>query len=76
MNFPLLGTFLTILWFFLLIIWLALVMWTTIDVFRDDRLSGGAKAGWLVAILVLPLLGTVIYLIARGDRRGAGDSGT
>ena len=72
MNFPLLGTFLTLLWFFLLIIWLGLVIWTTLDLFRDDRLSGGAKAGWLVAILVLPLLGTVIYLIARGDRRGAG----
>lgn len=76
MNFPLLGTFLTILWFFLLIIWLALVIWTAIDVLGDDRLSGGAKAGWIVAILVLPLLGTVIYLIARGDRRRAGDSGS
>lgn len=69
MNFPLLGTFLTILWFFLLIIWLSLVIWSAIDVFGDDRLSGKAKAGWLVTILVLPLLGTVIYLVARGDRR-------
>lgn len=76
MNFPLFGTFLTILWFFLLIIWLSLVIWTTLDLFRDDRLGGGAKAGWLVAILVLPLLGTVIYLIARGDRRDAGGGET
>ena len=33
------------------------------DVLRRD-LSGWAKAGWIVLIVVLPFLGTLIYLIA------------
>jgi hypothetical protein len=35
------------------------------DIFRRHDLSGGAKAGWVLLIFVLPLLGVLIYLIAR-----------
>ena len=45
----------------LAIIWIASVF----DLFRRHDLSGLAKAGWLVLVIVLPLLGVVIYLIAR-----------
>jgi putative oligomerization/nucleic acid binding protein/phospholipase D-like protein len=70
-NYPLLGTFLTMLWFFLWIMWLFLLFRIVLDVFRDDKLSGVAKAGWLIFVLILPFLGVLVYLIARGSGMGA-----
>jgi hypothetical protein len=35
------------------------------DVFSRSDLSGGAKAGWVLLIIVLPFVGILIYLIAR-----------
>jgi flagellar biosynthesis/type III secretory pathway M-ring protein FliF/YscJ len=35
------------------------------DIFRRDDMSGWAKAGWLLLIIVVPLLGILIYVIAR-----------
>lgn len=71
MNFPMLDSFLTMLWFFLWIMWLFLLFRVVIDIFRDDRLGGGAKAGWLIFMLVLPFLGVLVYLITRGGGMGA-----
>ena len=58
-----------ILWTTVVIfVWAALI-WMFIGVFADilrrRDLSGAAKAGWLLVIVVLPLLGVLIYLIAR-----------
>lgn len=36
------------------------------DLFRDRQLSGGGKALWVLLLLVLPWLGALIYLVARG----------
>jgi hypothetical protein len=41
------------------------VIWAFIDNFARPDHSGWAKAGWALVILILPLLGTLIYLIAR-----------
>ncbi len=38
-----------------------------VDLFRNPRLSGGAKAMWLLAIVLLPIAGAVIYLAVRED---------
>lgn len=70
-NYPLLDAFLTMLWFFLWILWIFLLFRIVLDIFRDDALSGWAKAGWLVFILVLPFVGVLVYLIARGTKMGA-----
>jgi hypothetical protein len=54
------------LWFF---IWVAaLMVWIRciFDLFGDTSLSGWAKAGWAVLLVLLPWVGAVIYLIARG----------
>jgi hypothetical protein len=59
--------FLTLLsiFFFVVYIW---ILFTIIgDLFRDHALSGWAKAGWILVLLVLPYLGAFIYLIARGS---------
>ncbi|HEY8372136.1 MAG TPA: PLD nuclease N-terminal domain-containing protein [Pseudonocardiaceae bacterium] len=54
--------------FFLLLIWIPLVLiWATalFDIFRRDDLGGWSKALWVVAVILVPFLGTLIYLIAR-----------
>jgi Phospholipase_D-nuclease N-terminal/Short C-terminal domain len=38
------------------------------DVYRSPDLSAAAKAGWLFAIVLIPLLGVLLYIIARGDK--------
>lgn len=65
-DYPLLNLFFTMLWFFLFIAWLWLLFSVFGDIFRSRDLSGWAKALWTLFIIVLPLLGVLIYLIARG----------
>lgn len=36
------------------------------DLFRDRKLGGLAKAIWIFVLIVIPLIGALIYLIARG----------
>lgn len=46
------------------------------DIFRRDDLSGGGKALWVAVLVLLPFLGTLIYVIARpsGSMMGSGRS--
>ncbi len=63
-DFP--DLFWTVVWLFFLFmfiwVWVALVS----DVFRDHELSGWGKAGWILLLVILPLIGSLIYLIVRG----------
>ena len=65
-DYPLLNLFLTMLWFFLFIAWLWLLFSVFSDIFRSRDMSGWSKALWSLFIIIVPLLGTLIYLIARG----------
>ncbi|MGI5834907.1 MAG: SHOCT domain-containing protein [Chloroflexota bacterium] len=59
-------TFWDLLWFFFIVVPLTLLwIFTMVDVFSRPDLSGWAKALWVVAIIVLPWLGVLVYLIAR-----------
>ncbi|MGJ5830598.1 SHOCT domain-containing protein [Streptomyces ossamyceticus] len=69
-DYPLLSAFWTMLVFFLWIMWFVLLFRVIVDIFRDDELSGWAKAGWLVFAIVLPFLGVFVYVIARGKNMG------
>jgi hypothetical protein len=67
-SYPLLDAFLTMLWIFLFIIWIWLLIMVFSDIFRSRDLSGWGKALWVIGIIILPWLGVLIYLIARGGK--------
>jgi hypothetical protein len=69
-DYPLLSVFWSMLLFFLWIMWFVLLFRIVVDIFRDDDLSGWAKAGWLVFTVLLPFLGVFVYVIARGKNMG------
>ena len=65
-SYPLLNLFWTMLEFFLWIIWIWILIWIFIDIFRSRDLSGWAKALWFLFVLFIPLIGVLVYLIVRG----------
>ncbi|MFJ8822751.1 SHOCT domain-containing protein [Streptomyces sp. NPDC102467] len=73
-DYPLLDLFLTMLYFFLWIVWLFLLFRIVTDIFRDEELSGWGKAGWLIFCIVLPYVGVLVYVIARGRGMGRRDA--
>lgn len=62
---PLLDLFWTMLIFYLFFLWIWLLIKLFADIFRRD-MSGWAKAGWTIFLIVLPFLAALIYLIAEG----------
>jgi membrane protein implicated in regulation of membrane protease activity len=67
-SYPLLGVFWTIFEIFLWVIWFWILITVFIDIFRSHDLSGWAKALWFVFVLFIPLIGVLVYLIARGGK--------
>jgi hypothetical protein len=67
-SYPVLDAFLTMLYFFLFVIWIWLLIMVFMDVFRSHDIGGGAKALWVIFIIILPFLGVFVYLIARGGK--------
>jgi ABC-type multidrug transport system fused ATPase/permease subunit len=65
-SYPLLNVFWTIFEFFLWVIWIWILIMVFIDIFRSRDLSGVAKALWFLFVLFIPLIGVLVYLIARG----------
>jgi hypothetical protein len=77
-SYPLLNIFWTMFIFFLWVLWIFILIWVFIDIFRSHDLSGGAKALWFVFVLFIPVIGVLVYLIARGgsmSERAAGRGG-
>lgn len=65
-TFPLLDVFLEVFYFALLFMWIILLFHIFGDIFRSHDLSGPAKAAWVLFLVVLPFLGVLVYLVARG----------
>ena len=67
-TYPILDAFLTMLYFFLFIIWIWLLITVFIDIFRSRDMGGMAKALWVIFVIILPFLGVFVYLLARGGK--------
>ena len=52
-----------IFFFWMIYIWMFIAIFS--DIFRRNDLGGGKKAMWIFFIIFLPLLGILIYMIAR-----------
>ena len=57
----------TMLVIFFMVIYFMILFSILADLFRSHDIGGWAKAAWVVAILFLPLISMLIYLIVRGD---------
>jgi hypothetical protein len=65
-TYPLLSIFWTMLEFFLFFLWIWLLIVVFSDIFRSRDMGGLAKAVWVLFVIIIPYLGVLIYLIARG----------
>ena len=65
-SYPLLNIFWSMFIFFLWVIWIWILIWIFIDIFRSNDLSGWAKALWFLFVLFIPVIGVLVYVIARG----------
>ena len=62
------GSFLLAMFeFFIFFAWLMCLFWVFSDLFRSHDIGGWAKTFWALFIIILPLLGMLVYLIARGN---------
>jgi hypothetical protein len=59
---------LTVLEIFLFVAWIWVLITVLGDLFSDHSVSGWGKAGWCALLILVPFLGVLIYLIARGGK--------
>ena len=52
--------------FFLFFAWFMCLFWVLGDIFRSKDLGGGGKTVWVIFVIIVPWLGVLVYLIARG----------
>ena len=61
------GSFLLALFeFFLFFAWFMCLWWILGDIFRSRDIGGVAKTLWVLFVIIIPWLGILVYLIARG----------
>ena len=52
--------------FFLFFAWIMCLFYIFGDIFRSKDMGGGAKTFWVLFVILIPWLGILVYLIARG----------
>jgi len=67
-NYPILSLIWMMFVFFVFVLWIWLLISIFIDIFRSSDMGGGAKALWVLFVIILPFLGVLVYLIARGGK--------
>lgn len=67
-------SFWDIVWFILIsfafVAYLMVMFAIITDLFRDPKPSGFVKAVWIIALIFLPFITSVVYLVARGKGMG------
>jgi hypothetical protein len=58
----------SIFWLFLMVAWFWVMISVVSDIFRSKDLNGIAKAMWIAFVILMPWLGVLVYLVARGDK--------
>jgi general stress protein CsbA len=66
-DYPFLNVFWTMVIFFCWVAWIWILVLIISDLFSRHETSGWIKALWIIVLIVLPFLGTLIYLIANGS---------
>ena len=74
-GYPLLNAFWTMFLFFCLLLWIFLVIYVLMDIFRSRDISGWGKAGWIILVIFLPLIGVLAYEIVHSDHFFGGSDG-
>jgi len=64
-DYPFLDIMWTMFIFFAWLIWISLLILVLVDNFRRQDHSGWAKAGWTLLVIFVPLIGVLVYMIAR-----------
>ena len=64
-DYPFMDAMWTIFVFFAWLIWVSLVIMCLVDNFRRRDHSVWAKVGWTLFVIFLPLVGVLVYMIAR-----------
>jgi len=59
------SVFLSMIYFFFIFMLIWMFIGVFADIFRRNDISGGVKAMWILLIFVIPLIGILIYMIAR-----------
>ncbi len=67
-TYPLLDLFGTMLGIFVFVLWFWLLIIIFGDIFRSHDMGGGAKTLWVIFVIILPFIGIFTYLIARGGK--------
>ena len=65
-QYPLLDIIWTMFVFFGFVLWISLIFRAFGDLFGREDVSGWGKAGWSLAIILLPLFGVLVYLLSQG----------
>ena len=67
-DYPILSLIWIMFMFFVFVLWIWLLISVFMDIFRSHDLGGGVKAVWVLFVIILPFLGVLVYLIARGGK--------
>ncbi|HEY6758147.1 MAG TPA: PLDc N-terminal domain-containing protein [Baekduia sp.] len=75
-DYPFMDIFWTMLVFFIWVMWFWTLIIVLTDVFGRTDIGGWAKAAWTLFLLIIPVIGMLVYLIADGkdmaERRNQG----
>jgi len=64
-DYPFLDIMWTMFIFLAWLIWFSMIVLVFVDNFRRQDHSGWAKAGWTLFVIFVPLIGALVYMIAR-----------